>query len=76
MKVKELLEILLTVDQNLDIVIQGYEGGVTENISIELAQVVCNVNSKWYYGEHEIDSDYQQDINPNNFRKKVVYISR
>ncbi|MEY4334991.1 MAG: hypothetical protein RLZZ196_3741 [Bacteroidota bacterium] len=76
MKVKELIEILLTFDPNLDIVIQGYEGGVTEKISVESAQIVCDINDEWYYGEHEVDSDYHQEINPNNSRKKVLYISR
>ena len=76
MKVKELVENLLTFDQELDIVVNGYEGGVTEDVHVETAQIVCNVNSEWYYGEHEIDSDYHQDIQPSEPRKNVIYISR
>ena len=76
MKVKELVEHLLTFDQELDIVVDGYECGVTEEISIESAQIVCNINDEWYNGEHDIDSEFYQDIKPDEPRKNVIYISR
>ena len=76
MKVKELIEHLLTFDQELDIVIDEYEGGVTEDIFIEKAQIACNVHQEWYYGEHEIDNEFQQDINKEAPRKSVIHISR
>lgn len=76
MKVKELIEHLLTFDQELDIVVNGYEGGVTEDVSIETAIVVCDVHQEWYYGEHEIDDEFHQDINKEQPRKSVIHISR
>ena len=76
MKVKELIDQLLTFDQDCDIVVDGYEGGVTEYLSIEKVKVVCNINNQWYYGEHEIDDDLQKDINEEVPRKFVIRISR
>ena len=76
MKVKDLVHYLLTFNQEYDIVVDGYEGGVTEDICVESATIVCDINKDWYYGEHEVDSEYHQDINPNQPRKKVIYISR
>lgn len=76
MKVKDLVKILLTFDQELDIVINGYEGGVTEYVHVETAKVACDIHKEWYYGEHEVDSEYYQDIKPDEPRKNVIAILR
>lgn len=54
MKVKEMIELLKTKDQEMIVLIDGYEDGLTENIIIEENKIVKNINKEWYYGEHEI----------------------
>ena len=53
MKVKELIEKLQALDPELMVVRPGYEGGVTEVDHITAIEVALNVNTEWYYGEHE-----------------------
>ena len=53
MKVKELIEILQTLDPELMAVRPGYEGGLTEIKHVTLSTVALNFNDEWYYGEHE-----------------------
>ena len=55
MKVKELIKMLSEQDQESIVVISGYEGGVHEPKSLNKHVVELNVNTSWYYGEHEID---------------------
>jgi len=57
MKVKELILRLQACDPELIVVVDGYEGGVTEvqNI-VDRKPLKLNVNEDWWYGEHEIDS--------------------
>lgn len=74
MKVKELIETLLTYDQELDIVLTGYEGGVTETVKVSEEWISLNAHEEWYYGEHEIEDD--EHILKNYPSKKVIYISR
>ncbi len=68
MTVKELIEILLKYDKDTLIVVDGYEGGVTKNFTVEKSRIVPNVHKEWYYGESEVDLT-------NGFIE-VVYISR
>ena len=55
---------------DMEIVVDGYEGGVTSKVDINLVQLDRNVNTESYYGEHEVTR------NPDNKRVKVVYLSR
>ena len=57
MKVKELIEKLQTLDQELPVMVDGYEGGITEkNVYIRVVSVTKNDNEGLnYYGEHEED---------------------
>jgi len=57
MKIKDLIEQLSDLDGELDVVLAGYEGGVNECSSIEAVALDRNVNSAWYYGKHEVNSD-------------------
>lgn len=78
MKVKDLIEILSMCDQELDVVLSGYEGGLTDTVNVYGATVVCNVNKQWYNGEHEVDDDYYRENEKTASlpRKKVICISR
>ncbi len=53
MKIKDLIAKLQELDQELLVVVDGYEGGVTEQITIRKVKIDLNVNQEWYYGEHE-----------------------
>ena len=78
MKVKDLIEILSLCDQELDVVLSGYEGGLTDTVKVYGATVVCNVNKQWYHGEHEVDDDYYRENEDTASlpRKKVICIAR
>ena len=54
MKVKELIEKLQAFDPEHMVVVSGYEGGVTEATQTEFITIALNVNTSWYYGEHEV----------------------
>ena len=72
MKVKDLIERLQAVDPELMVVRGGYEGGVTEATEVDVAVVALNVNTEWYYGEHEIvEGDAEH---PDKERASVLYI--
>lgn len=53
MTVRELIERLQKVDPDLTVTVDGYEGGVSETINIEIVHVATNVNTHIYLGEHE-----------------------
>lgn len=59
MKVKDLIEELKKYDENLNVYVSGYEGGVNDMPEIgKPITVALNVNTEWYYGKHEeIESD-------------------
>jgi hypothetical protein len=62
MTVKELIERLNKIeDQNIRVMVRGYEGGLDEVINIPaIVNVALNVNSEWYYGSHErVSKDHQ-----------------
>lgn len=54
MKVKELITQLQAIDPELTVMRDGYEGGVTEATQADVVTVALNVNTSWYYGEHEV----------------------
>ena len=75
MKVKDLIEMLQTYDQDLMVIRSGYEGGVAEIDSVELEVIALNVNDSWYYGSHEKIDDLESNEYPGHERIKAVYIS-
>jgi hypothetical protein len=76
MKVKELIEKLQALDPELMVVRDGYEGGVCEVIEISFKDVALNANTAWYYGDHEILFDGDDDRQyPGKARATVAYIS-
>ena len=52
MKIKELIEELQKLDQDLEVFVDGYEADYDTPIIIEEAEYELNVNTKWYYGKH------------------------
>jgi hypothetical protein len=62
MTVKELVAKLQALDQDAMIVTRGYEGGVTESSNVAPVTVRLNVNTAWYYGEHEIEGGYMPEF--------------
>jgi hypothetical protein len=68
MTVKELIESLSKIqDQNIRVMVRGYEGGVddiiigngidnTTTVIPVIQYVALNVNDKWYYGRHEVQN--------------------
>ena len=53
MKVGEFKVALSVLDDNLMLVVRGYEGGYTEVESIMPIHLTLNQNEEWCYGEHE-----------------------
>jgi len=53
MKVKELIAKLQEADENLDVVMSGYEGGKEDVEEIEVIKIKKDVNTEWWYGKHE-----------------------
>ena len=55
MKVGELHTILESFPQEMEICVNGYEGGVGRLLetSIKVIKVEWDVNTEYYYGEHE-----------------------
>ena len=64
MTVKELIEKLQSLEPELPIFVNGYEGGCDDLTDIKEIEVVRDVNSakKWYYGSHEKISDLHEDV--------------
>lgn len=61
MTVSELIEKLRELPQNSMVVVNGYEGGVRTVKDAKPTVIAVDVNTEWYYGEHEIyhsDRDY------------------
>ena len=68
MTVRELIESLSKIqDQNIRVMVRGYEGGVddiiigngidnTTTVIPVIQYVALNVNDKWYYGRHEVQN--------------------
>ena len=63
MNVKSLIAELEKYDENLLVVVDGYEDGVTENFNLLQVNINTNVHKAWYYGESEI-SDKKDNTTP------------
>ena len=55
MTVIELIEKLRAYPADFPVMVDGYEGGITEIFSITLVSVNRNSNTEGCYGEHEKD---------------------
>jgi hypothetical protein len=58
MTVGELIAKLQTYDQNMMVVVDGYEGGVKELRTAQTVTIALGYNTDgWWYGNHEIVTD-------------------
>jgi len=53
MKIKELIEKLKELDQDLEVLIEGYEGHYDTPVISEVKEFEPDVHKEWYYGSHE-----------------------
>ncbi len=62
MTVKELIEKLQTLDQDLHVFTDGYEGGFHfAEVSTKVNTFCLRVNEEWYYGPHELMEHVYKD---------------
>ena len=54
MTVKELIEKLKEFDENMRVVVAGYEGGVDDAENVKAVNIKLNQNTAWVYGKHEV----------------------
>jgi hypothetical protein len=58
MTVGELIAKLQEFDQDMMVVVDGYEGGVDELRHVQTASIALGYNVEgWYYGDHEMVTD-------------------
>jgi hypothetical protein len=57
MKVAELIKQLETLDPELEVYVEGYEGGYDSPVISDIKKFKLNVNDEWYYGSHEETKD-------------------
>jgi hypothetical protein len=60
--VKELIEKLKTLDQEMPVFINGYEGGYDDLTDLTNIEVIKDVNTQWYYGSHEKIDDLHEEV--------------
>lgn len=74
MLVKDMIAVLKTFPEDLTVCVNGYEGGVTEDIMLAENTVEIDANlGTWYYGEHELVFPGDE---PECETKRIVLISR
>ena len=63
MKVAELIELLQELDPELEVVVDGYEGGLAEVTEATTLKVIRDHNSEdpWYYGPHEQEGTWNSE---------------
>ena len=76
MTVKELIESLSKIqDQEVRVMVNGYEGGVDDIIdkAPAIQYVALDVNKEWYYGKHErVDDMYDATNSEYHIVKAIV----
>lgn len=61
MKVRELISLLQSVDQDLPVMVRGYEDGVNDGLEIRRVRISKNQNTHWYDGLYAITLDGSGD---------------
>jgi hypothetical protein len=62
MNVKQLIEELQKHNPDDLVVVNGYEGGVSEVKTLEKMVIALDVHDQWYYGAHEeIFDEYDKE---------------
>lgn len=57
MKISELISILNKLSPELDVVVNGREGGVDDCSRVETVLIKRDVNTSWYFGAHEVQAE-------------------
>jgi len=73
MLVEDLIAKLQQYDPKLLVITSGYEGGLKEITGTGINRIALNVNSEWYYGEHESINDTYKDLD-NYTKVDAVYV--
>jgi hypothetical protein len=77
MTVQELIEKLQTFDPNMLVVVDGYEGGVSEAEHVSVADIILDYNKdQWYCGKHELASWITDEERSNHTIVQAIYIPR
>jgi hypothetical protein len=75
MTIKELIEKLSTLDPDLYVLCNGYEGGFHFVDSPGEETTFClDVNSEWYYGPHEKIGSVGEESRPNYKQIKGIVL--
>jgi hypothetical protein len=75
MTVKELIEKLQTLDPNLHVFTDGYEGGFHyAEVSTKVNTFCLRVNEEWYYGPHELMEHVHEDDRPKHEQVKGIVL--
>ena len=53
MTVKELIKQLQQLDPELNVFVDGYEGGYDDVVISEIKNIALDVHNEWYYGKHD-----------------------
>ena len=62
MNVKQLIEELQKHNPDDFVVVNGYEGGLSEAKTLQKMVIALDVHDKWYYGAHEeIFDEYDKE---------------
>lgn len=72
MKVKQLIEKLSSLDPELDVLSNGYEGGYKDIEIIVENEFIKNYYNVWYYGPHEIVNDIIGNIEGSRFKGVII----
>jgi len=65
MTVKELIEQLQTMDPELYVFTDGYEGGYEDVVSVDnVREIALNYHDEWYYGPHIDAEDEHRNTHP------------
>ena len=77
MRVKDLIKALQKLPQNYEVMVDGYEGGVTLAYPPTIVEVALNANTEGYYGPHEpIGQGYNETRLADFDRAEVVVLGR
>jgi hypothetical protein len=77
MKIKDLIKELQKHDPEMQVIRNGYEGGVDFVAHVACYEVALDVNEEWWYGKHEIvhqELDISKDYE-NHKKTQAVLIS-
>jgi hypothetical protein len=76
MKIKDLISELQKHDPEMQVVRSGYEGGVEFVSRVLSCEVALDVNTDWWYGNHElVIHDLQREELKDYAKTQAVYIT-